>query len=252
MLGCSGAAPPLDAASPRDGTVSDSTISSDAPGDAPIAAPDSAAVDGSSPSCGGACDPRALTSSCSSDTLCRFVSGIPTCVVRASPDGGQGTDGAACAYDADCGAGLACFGAAGLGTCGRPCCGTRMDCTADERCRGDGALVDGTTTSWGRCLPPVSCDLAHPEHACATREGCYIVDGSGNTECLTAGSVPAGGTCSGASDCLPGHVCTGLASRTCVAICFLSSVAPHQGCADLEHCQAQAYSPAGTGICTAT
>ncbi len=178
---------------------------------------------------------------------CRFVAGAPACIANA-PDAGMGAAGSHCAYDVDCAAGLTCFANAGSGICGRACCRTRDDCASTQRCRGDGLLVDGTVTSWARCLPPAACDLAHPD--CATREGCYIVDGVGTTECLLAGSVGAGAACMGASDCMPGYVCAGLTTRTCVAICLLGSTAPHQGCAATEHCSAQAYSPAGTGICT--
>jgi hypothetical protein len=250
--GCPTQAPmDADAASPRDATVVDSTLTSDAASDVGTAN-DATTRDGGVVSCGGSCDPLAAITGCGVDLSCRLVSGIPVCAPHPHADGGLGTDGASCAYDADCADGLACFGAGGLGVCGRLCCGTRNDCEPSQRCRGDGALVDGTMTSWGRCLPPVSCDLAHPDHACSTREGCYIVDQSGATECLTAGHVPAGAACTGASDCVPGYVCAGLTARTCIAVCLLSSTAPHQGCADTEHCEAQAYSPTGTGICTAS
>lgn len=250
---CSSNAPPdADTGMPRDATVVDSTLTNDAASDASAPASDTGtALDGAAPSCGGGCDPVAHMA-CGPDMSCRFVSGIPVCTAPPGPDAGSGTDGSACAYDTDCAPGLACFGVGGLGTCGRVCCETRADCATTERCRGDGLLAGGTTTSWGRCLPPVSCDLAHPEHACAPREGCYIVDGAGTTECLLAGNVAPGAPCTEVADCAPGNVCTGLTARTCVAICFLTSTAPHQGCGDTEHCAAQAYSPAGTGICTSS
>lgn len=255
VVGCASCTNPppgaFDGGVPRDGTIADATLTNDGAADAGTSSDASAEVDGGAPACGGGCDPRASVG-CGQDMSCRFVSGIPACMPQAPSDAGAGAEGAHCAYDADCGAGLACFDTAGGATCGRVCCASRMDCPSTQRCRGDGRLVDGTTSAWGRCLLPVSCDLGHPERACVTREGCYIVDGMGTTECLIAGAAATGAACTGVADCAPGHVCTGLTTRTCVAICLLPSTAPHQGCMDTEHCEAQAYSPAGTGICTAS
>lgn len=249
LVGCSSTGPSgVDASAPRDGTVVDSTISNaDAASDAGAAA-DAALGDAGGPSCGGSCDPRA-TSACGAAMVCRFASGGPACTASATADAGLAGVGSPCASESDCAAGSTCFADGVSGVCGRACCATRSDCEATERCRGDGLLIDGSATAWGECLPPLGCDLAHPH--CGAREGCYIVDGGGTTECLIAGSVASGGSCDGVADCAPGFVCTGLTTQTCVAICWLASTEPHQGCAATEHCVAQAYSPAGTGICTA-
>ncbi len=252
LAACSGGGSADDDTGPaRDAMVVDSTLWNDASIDAGQRLDAGPTLDAGPALCGGGCDPRSV-GACGSDMACRLVSGIPACVAAAPPDGGMGADGSRCAHDADCGSGLSCFGmAGGLGTCGRLCCdGRPMDCAPSERCRGDGALVDGTTTSWGRCLPPIACDLAHPEHACAANEGCYIVDGMGTTECLHSGGALPGAPCERPWDCVPGYACTGLTARTCIAICMLASTAPHQGCGDTEHCEAQAYSPPGSGICT--
>lgn len=262
VAGCSSSTPiAMDASTPRDGTVADSTIATDAAADA--ASADASAPGDAGAPCGAVCDPR-LSTACGAAMACRFVDGEPSCVSMPAADGGAldagtgdggawdagaGAEGARCYDDTDCGGGLACFGDPTTGTCRRPCCPAADDCAASERCRGDGALAGGGVTAWGQCLPPQVCDLAHP--ACASREGCYIVDGAGATECRIAGAVAAGGACGGASDCAPGLVCAGLSTRTCLTICFLASTAPHQGCASTEHCEAQAYSPAGTGVCTA-
>jgi hypothetical protein len=256
LAGCSGGSPgSRDAGSPRDATIVDSTI---VPSDATVDAHgslDGGPVNDAGPSaCGGACDPR-VHDACGAAMACRLGPGGPSCVPTATTAdaGPPAIEGGACTSGADCESGLACYATGtGTGTCGRPCCGTRMDCASSERCRGDGMLVDGTVTAWGECLPPLYCDLMHPMATCAAREGCYIVDEVGTTECLSAGSAVAGAACAGASDCVPGNVCAGLTIRTCVPICFLGSTEPHMGCATTEHCEAQAYSPAGTGICVPT
>jgi hypothetical protein len=245
-IGCSSGTPSQpDGGAARDATIADSTIGADAIVDAPIDAGD--ALDATH-ACGGACDPTASLA-CSDGMRCTFAHGVTACV--SATDAGVAHAGDPCSTEDACGGGLACFATAttGTGSCAAVCCPMASACDPSMRCRGDGTLVDGQATAWGRCLPPIACDLAHPDHACATREGCYIVDSMGHTECLVAGTVPPAGACAGPADCVPGYVCAGLTSRSCAQICFLASTAPHQGCADLMHCQAQAYSPSGTGIC---
>lgn len=240
-----------DAGAPRDGTTTDTTLTSDASSDAARDDAGAAADGGVALTCGGSCDPR--FPSCGTGGRCTLVGGSPACVPPsdATEDAGTGAGpGAPCAHPWDCALGLACFGTAPMGVCGVLCCDGASDCAPTDRCRGTGALVDGTYTGWGQCLPALACDLIHPERACSDREGCYVVDGTGTTECLRAGSAPTGSPCEGPSDCAPGNVCTGLTARSCVATCSLTSTLPHQGCADTEHCAAQAYSPPGTGICT--
>lgn len=249
---CSGTSqPPLDASPPRDASVVDSTLGSDSGGASVDAGSDaSALVDAATVWCGGACDP-ARADACADLTLvCRVDERGAACAPRS--DAGVATMGDACGVQADCAPGLACFAQTpGLpGRCLEPCCAPTDRCGADRRCRGTGLLAEGTASPWHACLPPVTCDLAGREHPCATGEGCYVVDDVGTTECLLAGPAQPGAPCTIPNDCAPGSVCTGLTTRTCVQVCFLASTQPRQGCADGERCQAQAYSPPGTGICT--
>src|SRR5690606_29398114 len=155
---------------------------------------------------------------------------------------------APCESVADCAPGLACFATAdGGGTCGRICCPSEPDACVDGAvCGGSGVLVDGTATSWGRCSPPQPCDVLDPVASCGDREGCYIVDRAGTTECRVAGSADIGEVCSAQNDCRPGAFC-GLGGR-CVRICRLGA----GDCPAGEgRCVAQVHSPPGTGFCTA-
>ena len=246
LAACSSTAPlDADVGAPRDATVVDSTLAADAVADA---ASDGGPASDAGAACGAACDPEA-THGCGTATRCTFAHGNAVC--EPTLDAGLAHPGDSCTSEDACGPGLACFATTtgGPGTCAPVCCPSSSACDPASRCRGDGTLVDGQTTPWARCLAPIACDLAHPAQACASREGCYIVDQMAHTECLIAGSAGAGAPCVQPADCAPGYACTGLTARSCVQICFLSSTAPHQGCADTSHCAAQAYSPSGTGIC---
>jgi hypothetical protein len=245
LVACSTTAPlDADMGAPRDATVVDSTLAADAIADA---ASDGGASDAGRV-CGGSCDPL-VTHACGAGMRCTFTHGTTLCAP--ATDAGLGRAGDPCQAEDACGPGLACFATmtGSPGQCVPVCCPWASSCSASQRCRGDGTLIDAQATAWGRCLPPLACDLAHPDRTCAAREGCYIVDQMGDTECLIAGNVPGGGACGAPSDCTPGYTCAGLTARTCVQICFLASTAPHQGCGATSHCEAQSYSPAGTGIC---
>ncbi|MFO0682758.1 MAG: hypothetical protein U0234_11930 [Sandaracinus sp.] len=249
--GCSGTSPSsVDAALARDASVVDSTLASDsgATWDAPSA--DASAEDAGAAFCGGACDPSDARSCAGSSQVCRVDAQGARCVDLA--DAGTAGLGAACSAQADCDPGLACFAQAtgAPGQCLEPCCAAGAPCGPAQRCRGTAMLADGTTSPWHACLAPMTCDLAGVEHPCGMGEACYVVDDVGATECLIAGSAAPGQPCTIPSDCAPGSVCTGLTARTCVRVCFLASIEPRQGCDDGQRCQAQAYSPPGTGICT--
>lgn len=244
LAGCSGTGPAgMDGGRDRDGTVVDSTLTADdASADAPV--PDAATADGGGvPACGGECDPRDATA-CGA-LQCLMVSGAPACGTGA----GMLLAGASCEHAEDCGPGLACFAdsATGLGVCAEVCCPGDATCGVDRRCGGGGELVGGVTTAWARCISVRACDLAHPEFVCALREGCYIVDSEGHTECLIAGTALEGEPCGASDDCAPGGVCTGIGDKRCARVCLLDTP---RDCGTDRRCEAQAYSPPGTGICT--
>lgn len=249
--GCSSSGPGAqDAGAPRDTQPSDSTIGGDSGHDAGSAPSDTGTAPDAGPACGGACDPT-MARTCHTAQRCVIgASGEPECMA-AFPDAGTSLAGDTCAAQADCSAGLGCFldPSTMQGRCARLCCPGASTCDPAQRCAGDDVLVDGSRTSWARCLPPRACDLAHPSYVCAPREGCYIVDGDGHTECLIAGTGADGEVCSAPADCAAGLACVGLITRTCATICLLGTADPHGGCGDTRHCVAQAYSPAGTGIC---
>lgn len=188
------------------------------------------------------CDPTS-PDGCAVGESCVLHGALSSCEASAGSFG----PGSPCVYVADCAPGLACFETRGGGICGRICCPGDDTCVEGASCGGSGILVDGTETSWGRCLPPRDCDVLRPEDDCEPREGCYIVDSAGNTECRVAGTGEAGAACSVQQDCSAGFFCGGIGATHCVRICRLDG-AP---CPDDEgRCVAQAHSPAGTGLCT--
>lgn len=205
----------------------------------------SAASDaGAASACGiSMCDPR--SPDCP-DGRCVLWGAVASCEEAA----GSYASDAPCETVTECAPGLACFQSDAGGVCGRVCCPSdELACTGDAVCGGGGVLVDGTETSWGRCLPPRSCDVLRPAEVCAPREGCYILDTSGRAECRVAGTAGAGEACAAQSDCQAGFFCGGITpNQTCVRICRLGA----GDCpSDEGRCVAQAHSPAGSGFCTA-
>ena len=65
-------------------------------------------------------------------------------------------------------------------------------------------------------------------------------------ECRYGGSAGVGETCELAEDCMPGLFCAGLGPKACVQVCRIDDM---RSCPDGSACVAQAYSPAGTGVC---
>jgi hypothetical protein len=188
------------------------------------------------------CDPRS-PDGCPSEGRCVLVSATSSCEPTA---GSLGPDDS-CMYATDCAPGLACFDTPSGGRCGRICCPGDETCVDGATCGGSGVLIDGTETHWGRCLAPRRCDVLSPSDTCEMREGCYIVDSGGNTECRVAGTGQADSPCAVQEDCESGFFCGGIGATRCVRICRIDA----EDCPDDEgRCIAQAHSPAGTGFCT--
>jgi hypothetical protein len=248
MTGCDGRAPTLpDAQLERDAALVDGGGLLDS---GPIVARDASADAGD----GGwswvcpaeVCDPRS-PDGCGEGVCVLWSEGASCEVVT-----GAMSAGAPCATVSDCAPGLACFlGRDGYGVCGRVCCPSdELACTDGAVCGGSGLLVDGTSVPWGQCLPPRRCSVLRPEETCEPREGCYLLDLAGTTECRVAGSGGPGDACRMQEDCQAGFFCGGIAgvsTRQCVRICRLGG----EACpADEGRCVAQAHSPEGTGFCT--
>lgn len=203
-------------------------------------------VDAPPTACPAACDPTLRgRDTCLDSASCLLRGAEPTC-------GAPGTQtlGQVCETVDACAAGLACFRAARTsgGICAPVCCTADPSACTMGRCGGDGVLVDGTTTSYGRCVLPRTCDVLAPELTCEMREGCFIVDAEGHTECRTAGGRLLGESCTLPEDCGAGLFCGGLETRTCLRICAIDTA---RGCGADERCVAQTYSPVGSGICVA-
>lgn len=246
LVGCDVASPPgLDGGPARDAALADGGGLLDA-GIAPRDAGRDAGASDAGPSglCwSAACDPR--VPDCTGGS-CVLWGEASTC--ESTP--GSYAANARCETVMDCTPGLACFlGSDGYGVCGRVCCpGDGAACVDGAVCGGSGLLVDGTPTSWGRCLPPRSCSLLRPEETCDEREGCYIVDTERTTECRVAGPGGPGDSCAAQTDCQAGFFCGGLpGAQRCVRICRLEA----NECPTAEgRCVAQRHSPEGTGFCT--
>lgn len=213
----------------------------------PDAAPPS--TDTSSPSvCAGTCDPTDATS-CAPGEVCVLDGAEPRCVTTA----GVLARGMPCVTVSDCRGGLGCFRAASgavQGVCDVPCCpGDTGTCSGVSLCGGERTLVDGTATSFGRCVNPQTCSLLDSA-SCHAGEGCYVLSADGATECRTAGTIAEGQTCDTASSCAPGLLCVGLDQRVCVRVCAIAD--GDADCATGERCQRQAYTPYDAGVCVMT
>ncbi|MGE0784423.1 MAG: hypothetical protein AB7S26_01955 [Sandaracinaceae bacterium] len=246
LAGCDDGAPRMDGGRPRDATVGDAFLLDSGP------AYDATAADGGSVGDGSTiwtcdvstCDPRSGVG-CEPGLSCVLREDAPACV----DDPGALAPGYDCMDNADCAAGAACFLLpGGGGRCERICCpGDPNACDTGARCGGSGRLIDGRDTSWGRCLPERQCRVLESGSDCESREGCYIIDSDGTTECRVAGMGVAGDRCMMQEDCQAGFFCGGLGGiRSCRRICDINRPA----CPiDEGRCVAQTYSPTGTGIC---
>jgi hypothetical protein len=242
LAGCGGDASAADGGVRRDATVVEVGLTFDDAG-----ASDAGAV-GDAPSrdagwslCRGECDPVALSGCVGA--VCAVRAETAECV----PTTGRARRGAPCASADECAPGLACFtDGTGGGVCERVCCPGAGNCGATATCSGDGVLVDGTRSSWGRCSPPRTCRLLDAT-SCPEREACYVVGAGGETECLLSGAALEGEGCERPNDCAAGLVCTGAFMRTCAALCVLTSTG--DPCPGPAVCVRQAYTPDGIGVC---
>jgi hypothetical protein len=182
----------------------------------------------------------------------------PTCTVA-----GTGADGAYCMSGQDCAPGFECVGDPGHGVCRHYCCANT--CGAPPPDGGSPTplvdagvppafcdiepLVNGASapsTAVPVCVQKPSCTLLEP--CTDPMQTCTIVDSSGTTACITAGSQDVGQSCEYAH-CKAGLACWGVfPSRACVQICDATHTCPAP-----QVCQSNdtnfANSSAGLGIC---
>ncbi len=248
LVGCGGGnGPTEDAATRSDASIVETGLAFD---DAFAAASDASSPsdaypvrDGGLSLCRGSCDPIHAMG-CGTGELCVLRAEESMC---GAPS--RGLRGTPCTSVDSCAAGHACFlSDTGEGVCERICCPLGDDCAAGEVCSGDGTLVDGTATSWGRCTAPRACSLLDPT-ACPDREACYVVGSLGASECLLAGVALEGDVCTLPNDCAPGLVCAGALDRACVRLCELGLA--DDPCGTGTMCVRQAYTPEGVGVCVA-
>lgn len=249
LVACDGDMGASDASLARDAAVSDGGGLLDAGFLVQDASPPPSdaggSVDAGVPLCAaGGCDPRDTTA-CTGQ-VCLLSGAAPACE---SVMQGMLRAGMPCEASAECAPGLACFLDEGEGVCGRVCCPTDGSaCAVGSRCGGAGVLVDGTETSWGRCLAQRSCDVLRPSDTCEAREGCYLLESTGMTECRIAGTAGPGEACEFQEDCAAGFWCGGVAAaRRCVRLCSVREDA----CPTEEgRCVAQTHTPDEVGLCT--
>lgn len=125
-------------------------------------------------------------------------------VLSSSPD----AEGAVCALDNDCAAGLACMGGPGGLRCRRLCrAGSTTDCrTAGTVC---GTIYDASDPCLRYCMQ--GCDVYTQD--CPTGQACvHFAPATGEPRimaCLDEGAVAIGGSCLYADDCVRGGACIG-------------------------------------------
>ncbi len=247
----------LDSSSARD-VRSDSRSTVDAsfaPADASIPGFDAGSVSDSSrpvPDSGfsacatGSCDPT-RPGTCGDAASCVLLSTGARCGVAGAVGLGE-----TCSVARDCSGGLMCMRVGDALRCEQPCCAadgsTSNTCRLGTSCVGIATTADGTPTAFGRCVASRTCAVFGDD--CEPGEACYIVSGTGATDCRIAGDFGDGDLCNGPNSCQPGLVCAGITDRTCARLCTLSDGGGNACEAGFE-CRAYAYTPPGTGVCTA-
>jgi len=141
--------------------------------------------------------------------------------------------GATCGHSTECQAQMVCVD----GKC-------HQFCEAGDACNnGHNSCITGSwPMDWGNCpLPPV-CDPV-TQVGCTGLSSCYILNISGDIECIPTSTGEIGDTCSVAAYCKPGLQCTSTSGGNCVQLCWLSD-----DCVD-GTCITQEMWTTGLGVC---
>jgi hypothetical protein len=173
-----------------------------------------------------------------------------------APSGTQ-TVNEACTSSVDCSPGMACVGPMHRGRCLYYCCGEGSDtCGAGYFCAEQPLRIESLGEADGPSVPVCSraeqCPLAEPfpcegeRCVCGPDTACTLINTNGTTACLKPGSGTTNETCTAATDCAAGYVCS-QATQRCVKTCDLDD-AEHIACGD-GRCQSTPTLPDGWGIC---
>jgi len=204
--------------------------------------------DAGAPTCPSTpCDVLESRTGCDVAEACVLGAGGPSCEPEESLTNLEA--GEPCESALDCAAGLGCFRAGEGGTCAQICCpGRDAVCSGGLRCGRLGVLVDGTETSFGRCVGERPCDVLDSGSNCEIGEGCYVDLSSGNTDCRAEGDAEEDEPCEVSQDCRAGFVCTGLMRKTCQRLCDVTAELP---CPNAEETCQRTISdlPEGIGLC---
>lgn len=136
-----------------------------------------------------------------------------------------GTDGTSCVSGTDCAPGYDCIEGDKGATCRRYCCLDACDGQAAQS--GGKTFCDVQRVVGGNvvapvCMPVKPCKLLSAGQ-CAMNETCSIVNASGDTGCVTAGTAVAGDSCD-AEHCASGLSCIGQpGAKRCYQLCKVSA-----------------------------
>jgi hypothetical protein len=182
---------------------------------------------------------------------CAQDAGPSSCVPLPTPDGGAAPAceaagatavGGACTQWTDCATGAICV----EGVCRKLCCGKDWSgCPAGEHCFTSLGIPQPTLAYV--CLPAGDCDPLAPTSCPRTGTECQIVDPTGATACLSAGTRNAGDACDGENPCKGGLLCV---SDNCRKLCRAVPGGGAPGCGADEACVHFTRDPAGVGECT--
>jgi hypothetical protein len=195
----------------------------------------------------GACNYQTGASCTGATSSCLpVISGAETVPQCTAP--GTVAAGGACVAITDCVAGHACVG----DVCRKLCCGgdwTGCDSASDHCIETLSLVTDAGVFATGAnvCLPIDTCNALDPSVCTPAGTSCVIVDGTGATACVVAGTGQAGAPC----PCAGGFTClVGPSGPTCIRLCAAVVGGGSPYCAANESiCTHYNRDPPGVGEC---
>lgn len=117
-------------------------------------------------------------------------------------------------------------------------------CEAGDSCNNghNSCSEQAWPNDWGNCPLPPRCDPV-TQLGCSGLASCYVLNISGELDCIFTSTGEIGDDCSTAAYCKPGLQCTSTTDGTCVQLCWVS--------ADCEsgECITQTMWTTGLGVC---